>query len=295
MSKSKLGLNTLSLKIVAVILMTLDHYALFFISPGGGNIPIPSYYVLRAVGKMAFPIFAFCGVEAISHTSSKEKYLLRLLIIAYSLDAFGYIYGFIFRIQLRDNLILGNAIKDILFGTSMIYFLEQKKYKKLFALIPFTLAWLSIIDTNTSFGTIVKTDWSSYSIMMFLFMYLARIIARNYCNKKAIELDMNVEEYNSLYLDRLNKYLEMAAIFLVGAIYYLIFRISNSAYLYPGKSTFIPVGTYCVLAIIFILFYNYKPGPNNKYLKWSFYIYYPLHLFVFAIISTYVGVLSNIR
>ena len=295
MNKSKLGLNTFYLKIIAVILMTLDHYAMFFISPGGGNIPIPSYYVLRAVGKMAFPIFAFCAVEAISHTSNKEKYLLRLFIFAYSLDAIGYIYGFIFNIRVRDNLILGNAIKDILFGTSMIYFLEQKGYKKLFALIPFILAWLSIVDTTTSFGTIVKTDWSSYSIMMFLFMYLARLFAKNYCNKKALELNVDIEEYNLLYLNKLNKYLEMAAIFLVGALYYLIFRLSNSAYLYPGKSSFIPVGTYCVLAVVFIFFYNYKPGPKNKYLKWSFYIYYPLHLFIFAIISAYVGVLSNIR
>ena len=292
MNKSKLGLNTFYLKIIAVILMTLDHYALFFISPGSGNIPVTSYYVLRAIGKMAFPIFAFCGVEAITNTKNKEKYLLRLFIFAYLLDVIGYIYGFIFKIQIRDNLILGNAFKDILFGTSMIYFLDQKGYEKLLALIPFILAWLSIVDTTTSFGTIVKTDWSSYSIMLFLLMYLARIISRKYCNKKASELEMDIEEYNSLYLNRTYKYLEMSAIFIVGAIYYLIFRISGSAYLYPGKSSFIPVGTYNVLAIVFIFFYNYKPGFNNKYVKWSFYIYYPLHLFVFALISSYVGVLA---
>lgn len=292
MIKNKFGLSSFSLKIIAVILMTLDHYALFFIDPGSGNIPSTPYYILRAIGKMAFPIFAFCAFQAINKTSNKEKYLLRLFIFSYSLDVIGYIYGFIFNIEIRNNMVLGNAFKDILFGTSMIYFLQKEGYKKLFALIPFTLAWLSIIDTATSFGTIIKTDWSSYSIMLFLFMYLAKIISNKYSIKKAKELEMDIEEYNSLYLERTTKYMQMIAIFITGALYYLIFRLTNSAYILPGKSSYIPVGTYNVLAIIFIFFYNYKPGYKNKYVKWSFYIYYPLHLFLFAIISSYVGVLA---
>ncbi len=288
--KNKIGLSSFSLKIIAALLMTLDHFAMFFISPGYGSVPVTSYYILRAVGKMAFPLFAFCSIESLLHTSNKKNYLFRLFVFSYSLDIIGYVYGLIFNIAPRDNLILGNAFKDIFFGVLMIYFLEMEGKYKLLAFIPFILAWLSIIDTGTSFGYIVKTDWSSYSIMLFLMMYLARLLSKQILTNKSKELEVDKEEYLNLYLPKTSKYFEMLSIFTVGAIYYLIFRLSGSAYLYPGKSSFIPVGTYNVLSVVFIFFYNYSSGYRNKNLKWIFYIYYPLHLFVFYLVYSFTGV-----
>lgn len=289
--KRAFGLSSFLLKIIAAILMTLDHFAMFFIFPGYGSIHVTSYYILRAVGKMAFPLFAFCSVESIYNSSNKKNYLVRLFAFAYSLDLLGYLHGLIFNVKPRDNLILGNAFKDILFGTLMIYFLELKGKKKLLTLIPFVLGWLSIVDTGTSFGMLVKTDWSSYSIMLFLAMFLARLISRNTLIKKSHELDINEEDYLSLYLNKANKYSELIAIFVVGALYYLIFRLSGSAYLYPGKSSFIPEGTFNVLSIVFILFYNYTSGYKNKKLKWIFYFYYPIHLLIFYVVFLNVGFL----
>ena len=43
-----------------------------------------------------------------------------------------------------------------------------------------------------------------------------------------------------------------------------------------------------VLAIPVLLMYNGKRGKNqtvNKIMKWSFYIYYPLHLFIIGLIQ----------
>lgn len=45
-----------------------------------------------------------------------------------------------------------------------------------------------------------------------------------------------------------------------------------------------------VLAIPFLKLYNGKRGKNpsiNKWMKWLFYVYYPLHLFVIGIIQNH--------
>lgn len=38
------------------------------------------------------------------------------------------------------------------------------------------------------------------------------------------------------------------------------------------------------LSIVFIMLYNGKRGPNNRAIKYFFYLFYPIHLFIFSII-----------
>ncbi|MCQ4635447.1 conjugal transfer protein TraX [Anaerovorax odorimutans] len=41
-----------------------------------------------------------------------------------------------------------------------------------------------------------------------------------------------------------------------------------------------------VTVIPFILLYNGRRGPKNGFAKWMFYVYYPLHIWVFTIVGT---------
>lgn len=69
----KIKFNGTQLKIIAAISMLIDHigYALF-----------PEVTVLRIIGRLAFPIFAFLVAEGMLHTSNWKKYLLRLFVFA---------------------------------------------------------------------------------------------------------------------------------------------------------------------------------------------------------------------
>lgn len=58
-----------ALKLIAAAAMTCDHAGLML---------FPSQPVWRAVGRLAFPIFAFCVAEGCRRTSRPERYLLRL-------------------------------------------------------------------------------------------------------------------------------------------------------------------------------------------------------------------------
>ena len=64
-------LNATELKIIGLVCMLLDHLGVAF---------FPEKLWLRAVGRIAMPVFAFCVSEGFLHTRSRKRYFLRLLI-----------------------------------------------------------------------------------------------------------------------------------------------------------------------------------------------------------------------
>lgn len=68
------GLTSSWLKIIAIAAMALDHAALIFIGPEPG--------VLRCIGRIAFPIFAYMIAEGARRTSDSIRYLVRLFVFA---------------------------------------------------------------------------------------------------------------------------------------------------------------------------------------------------------------------
>ncbi|MDE7425271.1 MAG: conjugal transfer protein TraX [Lachnospiraceae bacterium] len=77
------GISGAGLKWIAIITMLIDHSAAVFgseiITCFHSMIP---YWVLRGIGRLAFPIFCFLLVEGYVHTSNRMKYGVRLFIFA---------------------------------------------------------------------------------------------------------------------------------------------------------------------------------------------------------------------
>lgn len=69
----KLPLNSLHLKLLAVVTMLIDHM---------GFTLFPHAVWMRAVGRLAFPIFCFLIAEGCAHTHDKKRYAARLLLFA---------------------------------------------------------------------------------------------------------------------------------------------------------------------------------------------------------------------
>lgn len=70
-------LNTFHLKIIATVLMIIDHIAYTCIP---SNMEL--YAIMRIVGRVSAPLFWFCFVEGYKHTSNKMKYTTRLMFAA---------------------------------------------------------------------------------------------------------------------------------------------------------------------------------------------------------------------
>ncbi len=67
------GLNNNQLKIIALIIMTIDHV---------GMLLLPQVTWLRLVGRLAFPIFAYMIAEGCRHTKGMPRYLCTLAGVA---------------------------------------------------------------------------------------------------------------------------------------------------------------------------------------------------------------------
>ena len=77
-----------TIKLIAVLTMLIDHTAGYFV-PGGyvlfsiGSHSFMLYSIMRMIGRIAFPLFAFLLVEGFLHTRSRIRYGASLLICAF--------------------------------------------------------------------------------------------------------------------------------------------------------------------------------------------------------------------
>ena len=71
--RSPFGLTGNMLKFLAMLTMTIDHI---------GAILLPQYRILRIIGRLAMPIYAFMIAEGCHYTHDRKAYFLRLLGLA---------------------------------------------------------------------------------------------------------------------------------------------------------------------------------------------------------------------
>lgn len=66
-------LSSAALQWITIITMTIDHVGFYL---------LPEHSVFRIIGRIAMPIFVFTLAEGFIHTSSRQKYFMRLGILA---------------------------------------------------------------------------------------------------------------------------------------------------------------------------------------------------------------------
>lgn len=81
-------MNSLVLKIIALISMFIDHFAVAFPSFFSKT----EFFVMRCIGRIAFPIFAFLIARGCAYTKNRPRYLLRILLLA-GVSQFPYAYA----------------------------------------------------------------------------------------------------------------------------------------------------------------------------------------------------------
>ena len=71
--KRFIGLTNNQLKILALIFMTVDHIGVRL---------FPKYTILRIIGRLAYPIFAYMIAEGCRYTRNKKRYILTMAAFA---------------------------------------------------------------------------------------------------------------------------------------------------------------------------------------------------------------------
>jgi len=79
------GFSGNALKVIAMTSMLIDHAAVALIERGAwaaGNVTTANtviYYIMRAIGRLAFPMFCFLIAEGYVNTRNAQRYLIRLV------------------------------------------------------------------------------------------------------------------------------------------------------------------------------------------------------------------------
>ena len=146
---AKCGISASTLKIIAIIGMTLDHIGSMYRS----QLPFPAVCALYALGGLTFPIMAYLLGEGYRHTSNFKKYATRLLIFACLAEL-------PFRLFLNSNR--GNVLFTLFLGLLVLYVYEHKSQEL------FIVAFIG--------GTIVSTffDWGGMGVPMIVIYYVVK-------------------------------------------------------------------------------------------------------------------------
>lgn len=240
-----MNFNNFILKIIACILMTIDHI---------GGILLPNSIILRIVGRLSFPIFAFLITEGYDKTKNIQKYQRRLLIfsfvsqIPYSIT-FKTMHLNIFFTLLAGLYSIKIINKDL--NITMLaknYQLKINNPIKIERFIKILLIILICILCD-----LIGTDYGSYGVLIVVIFSLFKndirklIISFSTLNVMQLLLQICINTTNDIPIEP-NVFLQIFSIF----------------------------------SLFIIKKYNNERGPKLKY---GFYIYYPLHLIVLTLVQ----------
>lgn len=271
-----LVLDHTALKIIAIVLMTLDHVAFFFFAPDSSL-----YTVFRAFGRLAFPLFAFLAIEGVFKSRNPFLYGLRVLLVGLAIDLVLFLfYHYGQNLPLSESY-PGNSMTELGLGIFVFAFLEEKGWKKLIAL-PF--AALIVLSDFRSFFPF-HSEYGTYGLLMLLGFYGAKYLADYYCGLYGKKSGLGKE---GMYRcnGRLIRNLLSAAWMLILSLLMLFFYhlYGQECFLFVNFAIPFALEQYSALAGIVLFFYSSKKGYSNKFLKIGAYAYYPLHMAVLALI-----------
>lgn len=136
------------LKTFAMVTMLIDHVgAIFF----------PGVMELRAIGRIAFPLFCWGVVAGSVHTKSLPKYALRLLIGGLIAQPF-------YMLALRHSISEWNVMATLLLGLLAIIGMQKK--------IWYSQIWAPLICL--SLAAMQQMDYGWRGVLLIILMYLAR-------------------------------------------------------------------------------------------------------------------------
>lgn len=160
------GVSREGLKTVACVSMLLDHIGATLIS--GWLMALDSaapmelfwaYYILRCIGRMAFPIFCFQLAEGAFHTKNPKKYALRLAIGAL-LAEIPFDLAFFGELTWEHS----NVMVTLLLGFGMIEGMKRVSgFWKVLVIVPFYIA-----------AELFHTDYAGDGILLIALFALTR-------------------------------------------------------------------------------------------------------------------------
>ena len=246
MTKSKI-LNSNQLKLIAIIAMTVDHIA-WAMFDGYPSALLP--LVMHIIGRLTCPIMCYFIAEGYHYTRNINKYTFRLFAFAF-VSHFAYIFA-------SNDFVDFKSFIPFYYGN----FLNQTS-------VMWSLAWglvmLRIADS--------KNIKSIYKVLLVILICIITLPSDWSCIAALciMAIGTNRGDFRK----------QMSWMIFYVALYSLV-------YFFAIDKVYGVLQMGVVLSIPVIAMYNGQRGKNpkiNKFMKWFFYIFYPVHLFVIGLIN----------
>lgn len=246
MTKSKI-LNSNQLKLIAIIAMTVDHIA-WAMFDGYPSALLP--LVMHIIGRLTCPIMCYFIAEGYHYTRNINKYTFRLFAFAF-VSHFAYIFA-------SNDFVDFKSFIPFYYGN----FLNQTS-------VMWSLAWglvmLRIADS--------KRIKSIYKVLLVILICIITLPSDWSCIAALciMAIGTNRGDFRK----------QMSWMIFYVALYSMV-------YFFAIDKVYGVLQMGVVLSIPVIAMYNGKRGKNpkiNKFMKWFFYIFYPVHLFVIGLIN----------
>ena len=242
------GLSASTLKIIACIFMVIDHIGAILLP----DLEIMDLEILRIVGRLSYPIFAYLLAEGCRYTRNKVKHFLL-------------VFGLMVICETATVVVMGEPEGGILvnfcFAILLIY--EVQAIKKALAQKRagracgfFLLLALSVAGVYAFVERVLYVDYGFWGVLIPVWTVLP---------------DYKEGETPAFCAKLSNRWIKLA-FFTVG-----LFLLCYSRGLWTS------IQTYSLLALPLLALYSGRPG--RKGLKYGFYIFYPAHIALLWVIA----------
>jgi len=256
---SKISLNINQLKIIAIVTMIIDHIGYYF-EPYLNDV---IYYILRAIGRISMPIFAYMLVQGFFHTSNLKKYIFRIFSFAIVTQLA------IFIVSIFDNdssRLVVNTQLNILFSYTLslivLWLIHEKNVINKWNYNKNMLLKILMLFLILAIFLFIPFDYGIYVPLFVVMLYLIeKLKITIYLNKQSYTVNMKNIVTAFIPEDKIKiGYILLIAI----AMLTIIARSLN------------PMYWYMLLSLPIIYLYNGEKGKNDNKLKYLFYAVFPL-------------------
>lgn len=265
----KISLSSFGLKIIATILMIMDHIYYYFSFTG----KIPLFFT--QLGRLSLPLFVFLLIEGFFRTKSRKKYFFKIYILASIMGVIRCVY-FLTGVYKHSNapyLINGilSAFAVLFLAMQGFEWIKQRRFAigitAVFATIILPYFFINLINSNKIAYVISEVflfnHFTMYDGGTFVFVIgLALYFFREHRIFQAISYVLASLSYCYYLLQTYTPNFTLQSLFTTNYQWMMVFS-----------------------ALIFLL-YNGKKGRAGKL---AFYIFYPAHVYVLWLISFFVS------
>ena len=136
------------LRLISLIFMFVDH---------SGKMLFGNMYEMRALGRIAFPLYVWCMIMGLSRTRSVPKYMLRLLVT-------GLLSQPLYVVALNHTWTEPNIFLTLILGLGVLWGIREKKW--------YSHLWAPVL--GILLAGILHVDYGWKGIMLFICLYAVR-------------------------------------------------------------------------------------------------------------------------